>query len=1009
MSELIIRNKLNDLVDDSVQSIPIIIQFLKDFKAKVCLFCFQSDVKFLCQCKNCGYYFCNNNHRRTSHIVLHLKKCKHFKIALPPFDSELKCEECPNKDIFSLYFKGEKILCENCWKIKDEISFEKIVEDKKINENILMSPGIPPLANRIDSFTESLITKLNEKINYLMVNNTFSISLFFPNIRDYCKRYKTLLNIEFEEKERRIEENETVLFHLTFYKEDEYISALIKYSNQEFFFYRRQLLRVMGEDNENKYVQARVINVDKSSKSVTLFFKDLKKTLIDGVYAIKEDDSFANYGRMQNGLKLLKRNDSLMDKNILSLILGKETIDDGSPISNINSYLDESLLPEILSIFRLINIKLNKSQEFAIRNCFRHKLNLIKGPPGTGKSTVLLFLTYYLLQCINSFDKIFIGAPSNRAVDNISSLLQKLDINFVRVLSMEKELSGGVDRTNSLEDLIEKEIEKDLEKNKLLKKLKEKKNKYGFLSEKENKEYEKIIGQYQFKIVNSTQIILATLNNSSDPRIENCEFPIVIIDEATQTLEPDCLLPLIHKAKMVVMIGDEKQLGPTIFSKENQMGGLGVSLFERLCYLYKGSDFICTLNEQYRGHESLFEFSNEHFYNNELIHHGGILIDENVKNIFPWPDKDIPMLFYHVDDEEKEDNSSYYNEKEIYNVYGVVHKLMKAGVNIKDIGIITPYDAQKKKLLEKFYADKFKDLQIESVDGFQGMEKDYMIISAVRSNFYGDIGFLTSTKRLNVALTRAKKGVIIIGNAKCLAKKHGIWKDLVKYYTSKKLIVKGPLSNLELVQKKDIFNEDLEDDDEEQEKIMINRKRGEMEAPAPCVKIDINEIKEVNLSDDSENERISTEADEKDNKHKNSSSINKNINQIKNKCNIKNQIKVEEKKHDDNNYIGRRKRRKIKRNKEIEEEEKKEEKEDKKEEKEEEKEEIKGKKNKKDKKNKKEEEEKKEEIKEKKNKKGKKNKKEKSPEKKIEDKKEKKEKKNKNEDNGKKNRNKKNH
>ena len=163
-----------------------------------------------------------------------------------------------------------------------------------------------------------------------------------------------------------------------------------------------------------------------------------------------------------------------------------------------------------------------------------------------------------------------------------------------------------------------------------------------------------------------------------------------------------------------------------------------------------------------------------------------------MKNIFPWPDKDIPMLFYHVDDEEKEDNSSYYNEKEIYNVYGVVHKLTKAGVNIKDIGIITPYDAQKKKLLEKFYDDKFKDLQIESVDGFQGMEKDYMIISTVRSNFYGDIGFLTSSKRLNVALTRAKKGVIIIGNTKCLAKRHGIWKDLVKYYASKNLIVKGP-------------------------------------------------------------------------------------------------------------------------------------------------------------------------------------------------------------------------
>ena len=91
--------------------------------------------------------------------------------------------------------------------------------------------------------------------------------------------------------------------------------------------------------------------------------------------------------------------------------------------------------------------------------------------------------------------------------------------------------------------------------------------------------------------------------------------------------------------------------------------------------------------------------------------------------------------------------------------------MTKAGVHIKNIGVITPYDAQKKKLLEKFYDKRFKELQIESVDGFQGMEKEYIIITAVRSNYYGDIGFLTSTKRLNVALTRGKKGVIIIGNA----------------------------------------------------------------------------------------------------------------------------------------------------------------------------------------------------------------------------------------------------
>ena len=117
--------------------------------------------------------------------------------------------------------------------------------------------------------------------------------------------------------------------------------------------------------------------------------------------------------------------------------------------------------------------------------------------------------------------------------------------------------------------------------------------------------------EYQNKILESCPIILATINNSVDSRIIHRNFPIVILDEATQALEPDCLLPLYHKAQMVVMIGDEKQLGPTVLSQEGVIAGLGISLFERLCYYYKGSDFITILNEQYRAHKSLYEFSNK--------------------------------------------------------------------------------------------------------------------------------------------------------------------------------------------------------------------------------------------------------------------------------------------------------------------------------------------------------------------------------------------------------------
>ena len=150
----------------------------------------------------------------------------------------------------------------------------------------------------------------------------------------------------------------------------------------------------------------------------------------------------------------------------------------------------------------------------------------------------------------------------------------------------------------------------------------------------------------------------------------------------------------------------------------------------------------------------------------------------------------------------------------MYNIYGVVNKLKNAGVKYGDIGIITPYNSQKLKLqFEKFYHEKFNDLKIESVDGFQGMEKEYIIISAVRSNVFGYIGFVNSPKRLNVSLTRAKRGLIILGNAECLCKRNGIWRDLIQFYHNKKLIVQGQLDNLEQISDKELNIEDIDEDE----------------------------------------------------------------------------------------------------------------------------------------------------------------------------------------------------
>ena len=103
----------SDSTDDN-----IVLQYLKDFKAVKCLYCFQDDPKFLCQCKDCKYYFCNNIHRKASHIIIHLKQCEHKKVSLNPFDDELACENCRKKDIFELYFKEMEDCMRNIKRIK---------------------------------------------------------------------------------------------------------------------------------------------------------------------------------------------------------------------------------------------------------------------------------------------------------------------------------------------------------------------------------------------------------------------------------------------------------------------------------------------------------------------------------------------------------------------------------------------------------------------------------------------------------------------------------------------------------------------------------------------------------------------------------------------------------------------------------------------------------------------------------------------------------------------------
>lgn len=270
-------------------------------------------------------------------------------------------------------------------------------------------------------------------------------------------------------------------------------------------------------------------------------------------------------------------------------------------------------------------------------------------------------------------------------------------------------------------------------------------------------------------------MICCTCVGAGDPRVAKLRFRTVLVDEATQASEPECMIPLILGCKQAVLVGDHQQLGPVIMNKKAARAGLCQSLFERLVIL--GIRPI-RLQVQYRMHPCLSEFPSNMFYEGTL--QNGITTQERLrKNVdFPWPVPETPMMFYvNLGNEEiSTSGTSYLNRTEASNCEKIVTRFMKAGILPSQIGIVTPYEGQRSYIVQymqfngSLRKDLYKEIEVASVDAFQGREKDYIILSCVRSNEHQGIGFLSDPRRLNVALTRAKYGVVILGNPKILSK-----------------------------------------------------------------------------------------------------------------------------------------------------------------------------------------------------------------------------------------------
>lgn len=448
---------------------------------------------------------------------------------------------------------------------------------------------------------------------------------------------------------------------------------------------------------------------------------------------------------------------------------------------------------------------LNVTQQHAVNEVLRAKdVAIVHGPPGTGKTTTLVEAVY---ETLRRESQVLVCAQSNMAVDWISEKLVDRGLNVLRIgnpvrvddkmlsFTYERRFEAHPDYT--LLWSIRKAIRE------LRSQRKRSDNWHQKMDRLKSRATELEI-RINADLFGEARVIACTLVGSANRLLDGMKFGTLFIDEAAQALEAACWIP-IRRASRVIFAGDHCQLPPTIKCYEALKGGLGRTLMERIAE--QKPEVVTLLRIQYRMHEDIMRFSSDWFYHNQMVaapevQHRSIL------------DLDLPMTWIDTSEysEKTEDSENSekisFREEFVGESFGRVNKaeaqltLLSLQAYFEligkqriiderlDVGIISPYRAQvqylRQQLRKKEWVKPFRSLiSVNTVDGFQGQERDIIIISLVRSNDEGQIGFLRDLRRMNVAITRARMKVIILGDRTTLTR-HPFYRKLYQYTESLK-------------------------------------------------------------------------------------------------------------------------------------------------------------------------------------------------------------------------------
>lgn len=619
--------------------------------------------------------------------------------------------------------------------------------------------------------------------------------------KEYFKKLQNLLDIERKEDLQsylKLTENTSAAdrraLGLTWYPiairsneigRGDYLNVeLERTTHQDFshqFRFGSAVVLFSNHDPKEDRVEGTITHLSGSRMKVGFRIDELPDWIRDGKLGIDLLFDNNSYDEMQHALKQacnLAENES---ENKLIRILTK-----GEKPSFQNQ--EKFIIPD----------KLNKSQQMAVsRIVSADHLAIIHGPPGTGKTTTLVHAIKSLIKHNNQ--KILVVAPSNTAVDLLTEKLAGEGLNVIRVGNparvSESLLSATLD--HKMADHPEMKTVKALKKQAGEYKNMAHKYKRSFgkaerdqrkalfdEAHKIGREVEKTEQYIMDNLLNKAQIITATLVGANHYTVKNLKYNTLIIDEAGQALEPACWIPIL-KAEKVILAGDHLQLSPTIKSNEAARNGLSNTLLEKAVLLHPES--VVLLNEQYRMNKNIMGYSTKVFYDNRLNAHPSVA--EHVLFLGDEPVNFIDTAGCSFD--EKIDGTSTTNPEEalflVRHLNNLVAELLVKYKpdNFPSIAIVSPYKQQVEVLKSYIKDDEafvsiISKISVNTIDSFQGQERDIVYISLTRSNADGNIGFLADTRRMNVAMTRARKKLIVVGDSATLSKSK-FYADFILY------------------------------------------------------------------------------------------------------------------------------------------------------------------------------------------------------------------------------------